>query len=184
VDKINIDFFIIPVRDYKKAAESRYNHGSNNGGLIGCAKNVDEQILYFHKMMSNYIYYMTKYDIPTIFIDFNKMIIDPKYLYNKLEIIFQKYNISEERFNKVYNEVSENSRPKMKVKEDNIIDKMNNDNVFVDIIKPVTDLINYIIHFAIKPNNINSDTKLIKNIEYHYQLLKTNNMKYKLNTAS
>lgn len=45
---------------------------------------------------------MTKYDIPTIFLDFERMINDRDYLYNKLKNIMDEENIIFEQFNEVY----------------------------------------------------------------------------------
>ena len=49
---------------------------------------------------------MTKYEIPTIFVDFDK-----KYLFDKLECILQEKNITFDFFSKIYDEVSEISKP-------------------------------------------------------------------------
>ena len=49
---------------------------------------------------------MTKYDINTIFIDFDTMIKDKKYLYDKLSIILQEKNISFDNFCSNYDIVS------------------------------------------------------------------------------
>ena len=55
---------------------------------------------------------MTKHNIPTIFINFEKMISDSKYLYNILHVILNEKNISYELFNTIYEKVSDNSKPK------------------------------------------------------------------------
>lgn len=55
---------------------------------------------------------MTKYEIDTIFIDFDKMIQDKKYLYAKLKCILNEKNIDFEYFSKIYEIVSLTSRPK------------------------------------------------------------------------
>ena len=49
---------------------------------------------------------MTKYDINTIFIDFDKMINDKSYLFNKLKNILDEKHIDYETFSKVYDEVT------------------------------------------------------------------------------
>ena len=54
---------------------------------------------------------MTKYDINTIFIDFDKMISDKPYLFNKLKPILDEKHISYETFCNVYDEVSLTSKP-------------------------------------------------------------------------
>ncbi len=99
---IRIRSMVIPIRDYSKSASSRVHHGNNAGGLWN-ASNYETQITFFHKIMANYMYVMTKYNIPTIFIDFDKMISNPQYLYDKLKpilsnipfhIFFNSYKIT------------------------------------------------------------------------------------------
>ena len=46
---------------------------------------------------------MIKYDIPTIFIDFDLMIREKYYLYYKLYPIMKKQNINFQTFTKAYN---------------------------------------------------------------------------------
>jgi hypothetical protein len=55
---------------------------------------------------------MTKYKINTIFINFDKMICDKKYLFDKLNPILIEKNIDFEKFSQIYDEVSITSRPK------------------------------------------------------------------------
>ena len=114
---INIEYMIIPIRDYNKSAKSRVKNGIDlnntiNGGTTGLANDEDSQVLYYNKIMSEYLYYMVKYDIPTIFIDFQKMILDKLYLYNKLKVILDKKDISIDNFNKYYDIATESSKPK------------------------------------------------------------------------
>jgi len=71
---------IIPIRDYKVSASSRVKHGHKAGGLWN-ASDETSQINYYMKIISNYIFYMTKYDVDTIFIDFDRMINDKIYLF-------------------------------------------------------------------------------------------------------
>ena len=49
---------------------------------------------------------MTKYNIPTIFLDFDIMISEPKYLFDKLENILNEKNISFDEFLNVFQIVS------------------------------------------------------------------------------
>jgi hypothetical protein len=56
---------------------------------------------------------MTKYDINTIFIDFDKMISDKKYLFDKIKSILDEKNIGFEDFCKVYDEVTLTSTPEI-----------------------------------------------------------------------
>lgn len=83
---IHIQYMIIPIREYQKCAESRVQLGSDNGGLWN-ASDYESQIAFFYQIMAKYNYYMTKYEIPTIFIDFEKMISDPNYVYQKVKPI-------------------------------------------------------------------------------------------------
>lgn len=62
---------IIPIRDLKISAKSRVNHGKQNGGLWN-AENELSQIDFYKNILTNYIIISTKYDINTIFIDFDK----------------------------------------------------------------------------------------------------------------
>ena len=112
--KINVKLIIIPIRDYNASAESRNSYKKQNGGLWN-ATNVNEQLLFYYKIMSNYLYYMTKYEINTLFLDFDKMTTDKRYLFEKLKNILIEKNITFELFNNVFDEVSETSKPKNKL---------------------------------------------------------------------
>lgn len=101
---------IIPIRDYKLSAMSRVKHNTQNGGLWA-AKDEATQIMFFNKIMANYVFFMTKYEINTTFIDFDKMVNDKLYLFNKLENILDEKNIDFELFCKAYDEVSVTSKP-------------------------------------------------------------------------
>ena len=98
---ITIKTVIIPLRDLEKSAISRVNHKRGPGGLWN-ATNKLSQIDYYKKIISNYILISTKYDLNTIFIDFDKMIKNKKYLYNKLKNILDEKNINFERFCDIY----------------------------------------------------------------------------------
>jgi hypothetical protein len=89
---------------------SRVKHKNENGGLW-LAKDAKTQILFYNKIISNYIYFMTKYDISTIFIDFDKMVNDKNYLFDKLKNILDEKNIDFDLFSKIYDEVSLTSKP-------------------------------------------------------------------------
>jgi hypothetical protein len=89
---------------------SRVKHNTQDGGLWE-AKDEATQIMFFNKIMANYVYFMTKYDINTTFIDFDKMVNDKLYLFNKLKNILDEKNIDFELFCKVYDEVSVTSKP-------------------------------------------------------------------------
>lgn len=107
---VNIKCVIIPIRDFGICAKSRAKHENKPGGLVK-AKDEYSQIAYFNKTMSKYIFYMTKFEIPTIFLDFDKMVHDKEYLYNKFKNIMDEKNIIFEYFANVYDEVSATSIP-------------------------------------------------------------------------
>ena len=107
---ITIKNVIIPIRDFKMSAKSRVNHGDQPGGLW-CAEDELSQIDFYKNILTNYIVISTKYDINTIFIDFDKMIKDKTYLFNKLKNILDEKNIDLETFSRVYDEVSLCSKP-------------------------------------------------------------------------
>ena len=108
---INVKYVIIPIRDYKLSAISRVKNKNDPGGMW-FAKDEKSQILFYNQIISNYVYLMTKYDINTIFIDFDKMINDKNYLFDKLKIILDEKNIDLDLFSKIYDEVSLTSKPK------------------------------------------------------------------------
>lgn len=102
---------LIPLRDLNECAESRVKHAKSAGGLVN-ASDKFSQIQYFKDILTNYIFVMNKYDINTIFIDFDKMINDKTYLFNKMKSILDENNIDFETFSNVYDEVSQTSKPK------------------------------------------------------------------------
>ena len=102
---------LIPLRDLNECAESRVKHDKTAGGLWN-ANDKFSQIQYFKDILTNYIFVMNKYDINTIFIDFDKMINDKTYLFNKFKSILDENNIDFETFSNVYDEVSQTSKPK------------------------------------------------------------------------
>ena len=110
IQEINIKLVIIPIRNYKESALSRESHSFNEGGLWN-ATDINEQITYYNKIMADYIFYMTKYNIPTLFLNFNKMINDKEYLFDKLKEILSEKDISFSVFSLVYDEVTEISKP-------------------------------------------------------------------------
>lgn len=102
---IKVKFVIIPLRNLKAAALSRVKNDRGKGGLWN-ATNLKTQIQYYKDILTDYMFIMTKYDINTIFINFEKMITDKQYLYNKLENILKEKNITFEYFSKIYDEVN------------------------------------------------------------------------------
>lgn len=109
-ESIRIKYVIIPIREFKASANSRVKHGFDKGGLWNA---IDEssQLDYFKEIMSNYIFISTKFDIETIFIDFEKMISNKKYLFEKLLIILKEKYINFKTFSHVYDEVSITCQP-------------------------------------------------------------------------
>ena len=107
---IKIKSVIIPIRNLELSAKSRAKHKFKNGGLWN-AKDESSQIDFYKNILTNYIYISTKYDINTIFIDFDKMVYDEIYLFNKLKHILDEKNIDLDTFSQVYNDVSLTSKP-------------------------------------------------------------------------
>ena len=99
----DIEFVIIPIRDYEKSAHSRVGRGYNAGGLWN-ANNQEEQVSYYHKIMANYLVPMVDYNIPTIFVSFKQMISSPEYLYSKLKPTLK--DISYDKFLEAYNKAT------------------------------------------------------------------------------
>lgn len=108
---IKVKMVIIPIRNLKNSAMSRVKHKYNKGGLWN-ATNKSSQILFYKDILVNYICISTKYDINTIFLDFNNMVEDKEYLFNKIKIILDEKNIDFNKFSKIYDEVSLSSKPK------------------------------------------------------------------------
>ena len=119
---IKVKKVIIPIRDLNISAKSRVKHGKKNGGLW-CANNEFSQINFYKDILTNYLFISTKYDINTIFIDFDKMISDKTYLFNKLKNILDEKNIRFDDFLLVYDEVSLSSKPMEHMTESNTQDK-------------------------------------------------------------
>ena len=55
---------------------------------------------------------MTKYEINTLFLDFDKMVSDKIYLFEKLKPILDEKNITFETFSNEYDDVTNTSKPK------------------------------------------------------------------------
>ena len=106
---VNIKKIIIPIRDYELTANSRVKHDKNPGGLWN-AKDKTSQILFYRRIMSEYLYITTKYNVETIFIDFDKMINNKEYLFNKHKIILDEKCVDFNLFCKIYDDVSLNSK--------------------------------------------------------------------------
>jgi hypothetical protein len=105
-----IKTIIIPIRDFKLSAISRIKNNKIAGGLWNATDELS-QIQYYKDILTNYICIMTKYDLNTIFIDFDKMVIDKKYLFDKIKNILDEKNIDFETFSNAYDEASISSKP-------------------------------------------------------------------------
>lgn len=88
-ESITIKNVIIPIRDLRLSAKSRVEHQEQRGGLWH-ANDELSQIKFYKDILTKYIIISTKYDINTIFIDFDKMISDKTYLFNKLNNILDE----------------------------------------------------------------------------------------------
>ena len=112
---------IIPVRNFTEAAESRYKNTEEQGlmnddmpkeltsskgaGGLWNANTKEEQILFYNKCMAEYIQVMTRYDIPTKFIDFYRMTMNSRYLFETLKDVIEPV-VTHERFEECYNEAT------------------------------------------------------------------------------
>lgn len=106
IENYQIEYVIIPLRNYESSALSRTKNKSVGG--LWHAHSKEQQISYYHKIISEYIYSMVQHNIPTIFLHFEKMIVDKKYLFDKLQPIIQhKFEI----FSKAYDEAATTSKP-------------------------------------------------------------------------
>ena len=64
--------------------------------------------------MSNYRTVMTTHRINTIFLDFDQMITDKQYLFEKLKVVLDEKQINFQEFSNVYDEVTVTSAPPKK----------------------------------------------------------------------
>ena len=102
---IKIKMFIIPIRELEAATNSRLKYGKKEGGLWN-ATNYETQLAFYQKIMTNYLIFMTKHNIPTLFLDFEQMIQDKDYLFSKLEPLLTEKKILFSTFSQVYDDVS------------------------------------------------------------------------------
>ena len=117
---VKVKYMIIPIQDYEKSAESREKLGGLRGGLWE-ASNKEEQIKSYYKMMSEYMLNMVRYDIPTIFLDFDRMVSSSEYLYEKLKSMMEEENVEFEKFDKKFQEVNFIQKKKSKYESSEII---------------------------------------------------------------
>ena len=97
VKKVEIDWLIMPIREYQEAAQSRADHGRAAGGYLR-GSNMQTELAGAYKAIAHGIKIMTQHDIPFILLDFGRMVSDHTYLYNKLEPIMNKYDIDRKTF--------------------------------------------------------------------------------------
>jgi len=119
VDKF---FVIIPIRKFEESAKSRErNHNNKTSGNYHGATNRGERVKsYFdqlendQRIIANYVYFMTKFEIETIFLNFERMTTDPQYLFDKVSKVLSFKNVNFDLFYENYTIASEQSRPKVK----------------------------------------------------------------------
>ena len=80
----NIQHVIIPIRDAKAVANSRASHGFGAGGYWGGARNATGQLRFHNTLLADYLHTMVTHDVPTIFLDFDRMVTSAEYLREKL----------------------------------------------------------------------------------------------------
>ena len=106
--KRQITTFILPIRNYDESAKSRSKY-KKCGGFCAGAKNTEEQTMLYHKGIAETIYYASKYSIDLIILNFDKMISDSLYLFNKTSFLLN--NTTYENFVEKYNLTTELSKP-------------------------------------------------------------------------
>lgn len=91
-ERFNIEYVIVPIRDLKDTTISRSKFLHNNGGYPNNINTFEEMLeenkIRFIKLISD----LVSLNINYILIDFNKMISDSSYLYNKLKPILNNIN--------------------------------------------------------------------------------------------
>ena len=112
---VKIQTIILPIRDFVTSARSRV-HNANvaqlkhaPGGLWHAEDEVS-QVEFYKDIFIQYMYSMTKYDIPTIFLDFDRMVQDKTYLFEKLQSILVEKQVDFALFSSMYDEVSRTSK--------------------------------------------------------------------------
>lgn len=113
---VDVEHVILPLRDFEMSARSRALYQNHAGGFWN-ATTPTEQVDYYHKIISEYVLLMAQHDIPTIFLDFQRMVTDPMYLYQRLLPILTRHNhdlnhiISFDEFVVAYDTAQSTSRP-------------------------------------------------------------------------
>ncbi|MEE2975638.1 MAG: hypothetical protein VX343_04225 [Thermodesulfobacteriota bacterium] len=100
----NAEHVIIPIRDLKDSAKSRARIGQGNGGFWGKAKDVESQMKFNSEVIYSLMYILSELDVPFTLIQFPRLAKDADYLWKKLNWLFEDYNITPDRFKKIYGE--------------------------------------------------------------------------------
>jgi len=103
-------YVIVPLRNIKEAAQSRVKNGLGAGGLWN-ARDQATQENTLNSLLTKGLLDIVQNDIPHVFIDFNRMIKSPEYLFSKLEYVMTKYGVTYEIFYTQYIAASNESRP-------------------------------------------------------------------------
>ena len=87
----NLKGIVFPYRDFKSSAESRaiLSRRTPNGGLWN-AKDVPSQIEFYNKIYKTFLLDTTRFKIPVIYVDFERLIKDPIYTYQVIHPTFQQ----------------------------------------------------------------------------------------------
>ena len=103
-----IDHAILPIRNLEDSVQSRKrvtSLGEKNGGFDE-ASNENEQKQVNCRRVYTLLYDLAKNDIPFTLLHFPRLANDAEYLWGKLEWLFQKHEISKEKFLEVHAKVS------------------------------------------------------------------------------
>lgn len=103
---------ILPLRNFDEAAKSRERIGVKKPGGLWDATNAEEQVEKYEGWVCKALVDIVQHDIPHTFLDFNRMIVSPKYLYRALEWLMVRFEVPYDRFVVAWEKASEKSRPK------------------------------------------------------------------------
>jgi hypothetical protein len=109
---VKVKTVIIPMRDLQLSAASRVKNKHFAGGLWN---SIDEesQIEFYKEILQNYMEVMNKYNVHTIFLDFDKMTQDKEYLFNMLKSILDENNTDFHTYSQAYDQVTQTSKPQL-----------------------------------------------------------------------
>ena len=105
-DKIDIEYLIVPVRDLKKAAQSRTQVGKDHGGqwLYEGELDLNKQYFALCYALATLQCTIVKHSLPTIWLWFPKFIEDASYCFKELQPILNN-DLGEEKFVKVHSTI-------------------------------------------------------------------------------